>query len=377
MSARKFLLPSVCDISVTNVCNAACDFCGFSRDKTLAGPARYLDADKFATALPILLRRGIRYVTFQGGEPLVHPDIVRLVALTAATGIAPAVITNGWFLPRYIDLLARAGLRELVVSLDSANLVEHERNRGLAGLEARIIEGIERAHAFDLHVQASVTVSRLIRYAELPETLRRLGFDSVSFSYPRREPFGSSSLVYGAESGLIDLDREELLEALAAIRQLRTQFPVFNPVASLDEVGRFVRGETQMIPCVGGYKYFYLDWNLDIWRCEAWSEPMGSVFDLDRIPDRRDRCNACMMACYRNASTLMHAPIAVRDAAHAFAGGQFGEGIALLFQQGVAQSIWALINEVSQRGGRTRRRKGVAAAPGPVPHAKRPRLTLS
>jgi hypothetical protein len=28
-------LPAVCDISITNVCNAACDFCGFAREKTL------------------------------------------------------------------------------------------------------------------------------------------------------------------------------------------------------------------------------------------------------------------------------------------------------------------------------------------------------
>jgi hypothetical protein len=34
------------------------------------------------------------------------------------------------------------------------------------------------------------------------------------------------------------------------------------------------------------------DWNLDIWRCEAWHEPLGSVFDLDRIPDQREPCHA-------------------------------------------------------------------------------------
>jgi MoaA/NifB/PqqE/SkfB family radical SAM enzyme len=152
--AQSFLLPAVCGISVTNVCNAACDFCGFSRDKTLAGPARYLDVGKFEAALPIMRRRGIRYVTFQGGEPLVHPDIIRLVTLTVTACISAAVITNGWFLSRYIDSLANAGLSRLIVSLDSANLAEHERNRGLEGLEARIIEGIGRAHAYNLPVQA-------------------------------------------------------------------------------------------------------------------------------------------------------------------------------------------------------------------------------
>jgi MoaA/NifB/PqqE/SkfB family radical SAM enzyme len=276
-------LPAVCDVSITNVCNAACDFCGFARDKAQVGAARYLDAEAFARALPILHRRGIRFLTFQGGEPLVHPEIVPLVALTVSAGISCAVITNGWFLPRYIDDLAAAGLARLIVSIDSADRAEHERNRGLEGLDRRLIDGIARAREFGLPVQASVTVNRLIRYEELPDTLRRLGFDNVAFSYPRREPFASTSLVYG-NSDLIDLDRDELLAALNAIARLRQEFPVLNPRASLDEVARYVRGEEQSVPCIGGYKYFYIDWNLDIWRCEAWDEPMGSVFDLDASP---------------------------------------------------------------------------------------------
>ena len=35
MKIPNYNLPAVCDFSVTNVCNAACEFCGFARDKTL------------------------------------------------------------------------------------------------------------------------------------------------------------------------------------------------------------------------------------------------------------------------------------------------------------------------------------------------------
>jgi MoaA/NifB/PqqE/SkfB family radical SAM enzyme len=344
-------LPAVCDVSVTNVCNAACDFCGFA----LSGPARHVDTEPFSRALPILHRRGIRYITLQGGEPLAHPDIIRLVSQTAAAGISCAIITNGWFLPRYIASLAAAGLDRVIISLDSAKLAEHERNRGLQGLERRLVEGIARAHACGLPAQASVTVSRLARYDELPDTLQRLGFDNVSFSYPRREPLGSTSLVYG-ESQLVDLDRDELLAALDAIGGLRKRFPVLNPRASLAEVARYVRGEQQAVPCIGGYKYFYLDWNLDIWRCEAWNEPLGSVFNLDHIPDRREPCNACMMACYRNASMLVHAAVATTDAARALAAGQVGSAVASLFRRSVARSFWALVEEAPKMRRLSRRR---------------------
>jgi len=362
-------LPAVCDVSVTNACNAACDFCGFDRDKTLAGAARYVDSDAFSRALPIMPRRGIRYMTLQGGEPLVHPDILRLVARTVAAGMSCALITNGWFLPRYIGALAETGLDRLTVSIDSAKLAEHERNRGPEGLESRLADGIARARACGVPGQVSVTVSRLVRYEELPDTLQRLGFDDVAFSYPRREPLGSTSLVYG-ESDLVDLDRDELLAALDAIGRLRQRFPVLNPRASLAEVARYVRGQRQVVLCNGGYKYFYLDWNLDIWRCEAWNEPLGSVFDLDRIPDQREPCNACMMACYRNASMLMHAAVATTDAARALAAGQIGAAVAWLFRRSVAQSLWALIEEAPKMRRLARRRKRTAAAA--VLHGGRP-----
>jgi len=339
------LLPAICDVSVTNVCNAACDFCGFARDKNLVGPSRYIDLKEFTRALPILRRRRIRYMTFQGGEPLVHPEIASLVREATVAGMRCGLITNGWFLPRHIESLAKAGLKRLHISIDSANMAEHENNRGLPGLQGRIEEGIALSHTFEIPVWACVTVNRLVDYDALPAILVKLGFDAVCFSYPRREPFGSTSLVYDEHSSLIDMPPDELLQALGAIGRLKKKFHVLDPAAALAEITRFVRGEEQLVPCIGGSKYFYIDWNLDIWRCEAWSEPMGSVFDLDHIPDQREPCYACTMACYRHASALMHGAIAVTDSVQALARGDIRSALSSLRQRGVMYSLRALAAE--------------------------------
>jgi MoaA/NifB/PqqE/SkfB family radical SAM enzyme len=335
------LIPAICDVSVTNVCNATCDFCCYAHDKGIVKDRRWIDASEFERAVPILHRRGVRYLTFQGGEPLLHPAIESLVRAVRAAGMRPSIITNGWLLPKRIDGLLDAGLGTLIVSIDSHSMEAHERNRGLRGVGERIRQGLAAARRRGVPNQAVVTVNRLVDYERLPDLLRALGFDAVSFSYPRREAFGSTSLVYSEDSKLVDFDDEERIQAFEAIKKLRRRFPVRNPVAALSEMQRHVRGEEELFPCVGGYKYFYLDWNLDIWRCEAWSEPLGSVFDLDSIPDQRDRCTACTMTCYRDTSVYMHAGLAFTAAAAALARGGLLEAASLVFRRSVAQSLGA------------------------------------
>ena len=338
-------IPAVLDLSVTDYCNADCDFCGFAKSKMRGKPRRFVDRDDFERALPILARRGIRYINFQGGEPLLHPHIIEMVALARKTGMKPSLITNGWNLPQRADALADAGLQNLLVSIDSADMASHESNRGLRGLGDRIERGVACIKARGVPVIGSVTVSKLVDFEALPAALKRLGLDAVTFSYPRKEAFGSSSLVYGDDSPLVDFTDEELLAALDAILRLRKRFTVLNPAASIRDIQRHVRGEPERFDCVGGFKYFYMDWRLDIWRCEAWREPMGSVFDLDRLADDRSRCTACIMSCYRDTSTLMRAGIAAADAATALSKAHPVSAARAVFSEAVAQSMGAIVGE--------------------------------
>lgn len=169
--------------------------------------------------------------------------------------------------------------------------------------------------------------------------------DAVTFSYPRREPFGSTSLVHSTDSALIVFGKDELIGALDRIKTVRKRFLVMNPIAGVADIQRHLRGEEEVFPCVGGYKYFYVDWNLDIWRCEAWAAPMGSVFDLDRLPDQRDRCTACTMSCYRDTSVLMHAGIVLGDAAAAIGSGRIKEAARLAAKPGVGLSLLSVLHQ--------------------------------
>src|SRR5438270_3621445 len=307
--------PALCNVAVTNSCNATCDFCNFANGKIARKDLRWIDADRFEAALQILHDRGIRYISFFGGEPLLHPRLPEMIAMSTAKGMGPALITNGWLLASKLDQLAAAGLKTVYVSIDSALMSEHEANRGLKGLGERIRRATARMPGLGMTALAQVTMSKLIGdYRALVPLLQKLGFEAVAFSYPQRARLGSSSLAWSADSNLMKFTDAELVQAFEAVDDLRKIFRVNNPHASIADMKRHLRGEPERFVCYGGYKSFYMDWNFDIWRCDAWQKPMCSVWDFAQTPLVRDGCTACIADCYRDSSVMLHFAVSLGDA---------------------------------------------------------------
>ena len=174
--------PALCNIAVTNSCNAACDFCNFARGKVASHDLRWIDADQFGRALDILHKRGVRYISFFGGETLLHPRLADMIEMSVARDMGPAVITNGWLLPMQLDRLASAGLKTVYISIDAPAMAVHEENRGLNGLGERIRSATARMPSLGMTALAQVTMSKLIGdYRALAPLLRDLGFSAVAF----------------------------------------------------------------------------------------------------------------------------------------------------------------------------------------------------
>jgi len=307
--------PAICNIAVTNACNAKCGFCNFAAGKIPFAHLRYLNAAQFGDALDILRQRDIRYLSFFGGEPLLHPDLPSMIAGAAERGMGTAVITNGWLLPARLDQLAAAGLRTVYVSIDAADIATHEANRHLTGLGERIRKSTARMANLGVTALAQVTMSKLIGdYCTLVPLLQELGFDAVAFSYPQGKRLGSSSLAWSDTSTLVDFTPDELIEAFESVDRLRSVFTVNNPQESVADMKRHLRGEKERFVCYGGYKGFYMDWNYDVWRCDSWSERMCSVWDFLDTPAVRDGCTACIADCYRDSSVMLHFAVSLGDA---------------------------------------------------------------
>jgi len=336
--------PALCNVAVTNSCNATCDFCNFANGKVERKDLRWINADQFDSALQILHQRGIRYVSFFGGEPLLHPRLPKMIAVSVARGMGPALITNGWLLSAKLDELAAAGLKTVYVSIDAPLMSEHEANRGLNGLGERIRTATARMAKLGMTALAQVTMSKLIRdYLALVPLLRQLGFEAVAFSYPQRTRLGSSSLAWSADSDLMKFTDSELVQAFEAVDDLRSAFRVNNPHASIADMKRHLSGEPEHFVCYGGYKSFYMDWNFDIWRCDAWRKRMCSVWEFAETPLVRDGCTACIADCYRDSSVMLHFAVSLGDALDRFSQGHIIDALKTIINVRNLESLGAVV----------------------------------
>jgi MoaA/NifB/PqqE/SkfB family radical SAM enzyme len=131
-------------------CNLACTYCN--------------EFDDFSDPVPIeemerrideLGRLGTSVITISGGEPLLHPDLDRVIARIRKTGAIAGMITNGYLLmPDRIERLNRAGLDHMQISIDNV-MPDAVSKKSLKVLDAKLKMLAEHA---DFHVNINSVV---------------------------------------------------------------------------------------------------------------------------------------------------------------------------------------------------------------------------
>ncbi|MEH0822444.1 MULTISPECIES: GTP 3',8-cyclase MoaA [unclassified Micromonospora] len=109
-------------VSLTDKCNLRCTYCMPAEGLPwLAGP-QLLGDDEIVRLVRVAVERlGVTEVRFTGGEPLIRPGLVEIVAEVAALTPRPRIslTTNGIGLNRLAPTLRGAGLDRVNVSLDT------------------------------------------------------------------------------------------------------------------------------------------------------------------------------------------------------------------------------------------------------------------
>ncbi|MBS0450040.1 MAG: GTP 3',8-cyclase MoaA [Proteobacteria bacterium] len=142
-------------ISVTDRCNFRCVYCMprsvYPRNFTFMKKEQLLDFDEITCAAEAFVALGVNKLRLTGGEPLLRPQLERLVERLAALRtpegdvIDLAMTTNGSLLARKAVALRDAGLGRLTVSLDAVSDEVFRRMSDADYPVAKVLAGIDAA----------------------------------------------------------------------------------------------------------------------------------------------------------------------------------------------------------------------------------------
>uniref|UniRef100_A0A2K6SPH6 Molybdenum cofactor biosynthesis protein 1 n=1 Tax=Saimiri boliviensis boliviensis TaxID=39432 RepID=A0A2K6SPH6_SAIBB len=133
-------------ISLTEKCNLRCQYCMPEEGVQLTPKANLLTTEEILTLARLFVKEGVDKIRLTGGEPLIRPDVVDIVAqLQQLEGLRTiGVTTNGINLARLLPQLQKVGLSAINISLDTLVPAKFEfivRRKGFH----KVMEGIHKA----------------------------------------------------------------------------------------------------------------------------------------------------------------------------------------------------------------------------------------
>lgn len=161
-------------VSLTDKCNLRCTYCMPSEQMQWLPNAQVLTTDEILRVVRIAVEHGIEEVRLTGGEPLLHPNLVEIVAGIASLPNAPklAITTNAVRLAPIAQRLVDAGLQRFNISLDTLDRERFKQLTRRDDLEA-VLAGIAAAKATGLRpIKINAVLMPGVNEQEAPDLLR-------------------------------------------------------------------------------------------------------------------------------------------------------------------------------------------------------------
>lgn len=154
-------LPLAAMVAVTDSCQCSCAHCGVSTNSTNCGE---FSLEQMYSLIDELKLLNVRRLYLFGGEPLLRRDIIDIIGYATSRKMLVEMDSNGILLTKEnVNLLKKAGLKQVRVSLDSHLESEHDQSRGLIGTYKKAIEGIKNCKeaGLDCHISSYINKNKI------------------------------------------------------------------------------------------------------------------------------------------------------------------------------------------------------------------------
>ncbi len=159
-------------VSLTDRCSLRCTYCMPAEGLPWLPGSQMLTTAELLRLVGVAVDAGVESVRLTGGEPLLRPDVVDIVAGIAGLGVEVSMTTNGLRLPSLAAPLRDAGLHRVNVSLDT---LDRQRFREMTHRDRLIdtLSGIKAAQLAGLApVKINTVLLRGVNDGEAPALLR-------------------------------------------------------------------------------------------------------------------------------------------------------------------------------------------------------------
>lgn len=130
-------------IKISNYCNSDCEYCAHAVSRARTEQKHDIPMPLIQKALDGAVELNAQAVVFSGGEPLLREELYEGISFCRDHGIVPVVLTNGTLLDKTWERLGDAGLRYVIMSVDSVDPQVYEKHRGISFQKA--LDGIDAA----------------------------------------------------------------------------------------------------------------------------------------------------------------------------------------------------------------------------------------
>ncbi|MEQ1633547.1 MAG: radical SAM protein [Planctomycetota bacterium] len=232
-------------VDTTLQCNMRCVYCRWGDGATRRdshGDARNLVLDR-----ALLRETGIERVVFSGGEPLLHPDLLQVIASYASLGVASIVVITNGLLASHEKLRAiqGAGATGVTFSLDSiAPAIAYRTRRLEVGQLARVLEhlsvaGAMRSDAWEVSVNTVLSAANVdpTTLVDLATEVQRRGA-----GWMKVQPVFDDGYL-GASAPDLRLGARHVDSVIACGRALSIHSLPSNPMSFWEDLAAMLRGQ--------------------------------------------------------------------------------------------------------------------------------------
>jgi MoaA/NifB/PqqE/SkfB family radical SAM enzyme len=284
--------PVSAQLVVTRRCNLSCSYCNEYDRVSAPVPTAALE-----NRIGRLAEMKTAIITLTGGEPLLHPELDRIISTIRQRGILATMLTNGTLLtPEKVRMLNKAGLDQLQISIDQVRPGQTSR-KCLQVLERKLQVLADYAE-FDVNIN-TVLGGPLSRPQDALTIARR----ARSFGFS-----GTVWLIHDGGGQAITLTSEQ--------REIQKEIIAFNkPFYSFARYDRFQENLAQGRPndwhCRAGSRYLYICEDGMVHLCSqrrgypATPLELYGESDFDREYRSKKSCSPyCTISCVHKVAAL-------------------------------------------------------------------------